>query len=146
MFVNASALHVLAKSRVGAGLGLWEAAGASVWLTGFLYEVIGDAQLQQHRDDPSTAGTLMTSGLWRHTRHPNYFGEALSWWGIYLIACGSQGGHRTIYSALFITFLIRFISGVPMLEDKQKMKAEFRLYMMETNVFSPMAYRPVPAE
>ena len=121
-------------------------AGAGIWLVGFLFEVIGDMQLQSHRDDPKKAGTLLCTGLWRYTRHPNYFGEALSWWGIYLIACGQPGGVRTVYAPLFITFLLRFLSGVPMLEKKQKKKAAFRLYMRETNAFFPMPCSPVPAE
>lgn len=88
MVVNASALHITANSKEKSVLGTWEIAGASVWVVGFLYEVISDAQLQSHRDDASKSGTIITSGLWRHTRHPNYFGECLLWWGIYLIACG----------------------------------------------------------
>ena len=88
----------------------------------------------------------MKTGLWRYTRHPNYFGECLLWWGIYLIACGQPGGARTFYSSLFITLLIRFVSGVPMLERKQMKKAAFRLYMLETSCFFPMTYSPVPEE
>lgn len=103
-------------------------------------------QLQSHRDDPKKAGTLMTTGLWRYTRHPNYFGECLLWWGIYLIACGQPGGARTFYSCLFITLLIRFVSGVAMLERKQKKKAAFRLYCLETSNFFPMMCSPVPEE
>ena len=80
----------------------------------------------------------MTSGLWRYTRHPNYFGEALLWWGVWIMSCRHAGGFYTIYSALCITWLIRYISGVEMLEVKQKKKAEFRLYMQETSAFIPM--------
>lgn len=117
-----------------------------MWLAGFAFEVIGDMQLQGHRDDPSKKGQVLASGLWRYTRHPNYFGEALLWWGTYLIACGQPGGIRTFYAPLFISLLLRFVSGVPMLERKQKKKPAFRVYMLETNAFVPMLCSPVPQE
>jgi steroid 5-alpha reductase family enzyme len=95
-------------------------------------EVISDAQLQRFRDDPERdPKAVLDTGLYRISRHPNYFGECLLWWGIYFIACGQTNsqGYWTFYSALFITFLIRFVSGVKMLEVKQKKKAGFRVYM-----------------
>ena len=64
-------------------------------------------------------------GLWRYTRHPNYFGEAVLWWGIYLIACSIPYGYYTVFSPLFITLLIRYVSGVPFLERKYKSNPEF---------------------
>lgn len=145
MVVNASALHVMMNSAPGQKIGTWEIAGAIVWAIGFLWEVIGDAQLQAHKDDPAQKGQLMKSGLWKYSRHPNYFGESLLWWGVYLIACGQKDGYWTFYSALFITLLLRYVSGVAMLERKQKKKAEFRVYMMETAAFIPWFQRPVEA-
>lgn len=88
----------------------------------------------------------MKSGLWRYTRHPNYFGEILSWWGIYAFACGVSGGQRTIYSAIFISYLLRYVSGVDMLEQKQRLNPEFKLYMQETSPLLPMPYRVVPED
>jgi len=76
-------------------------------------------------------------GLWRYTRHPNYFGEAVLWWGIWLIACAVEWGWATVYAPLFITLLIRFVSGVPLLENKYKDNPEFQEYCEETNVFVP---------
>ena len=99
--------------------------------------------MQAHRDDPTKKGTIITTGLWRYTRHPNYFGECLLWWGIYVIACGQQDGEYKIFSPIFITLLIRFVSGVAMLERKQKKKAAFRVYMMETSAFFPWWYKTV---
>jgi len=68
---------------------------------------------------------LIKNGLWRYSRHPNYFGEAVLWWGIFLIACSVDYGWATFFSALFITLLIRFVSGVPLLENKYKDRPEF---------------------
>ena len=82
----------------------------------------------------------MTSGLWRYTRHPDIFGEALSWWGIYLISCGTPGGGWTIYSAITITYDLMFISGVAFIERKKKKTPEFRVYMYETSAFIPFFY------
>lgn len=74
-------------------------------------------------------GKLMTSGLWRYSRHPNYFGEAVIWWGIFLIACSIEQGWITFYSALIVTLLLRFVSGVPILEKKYSVREDFKIYM-----------------
>jgi len=85
---NMSAIIIMRTSPKEQQFGTWEIAGATMWVVGMLFEVVGDYQLQKHRDDPSKQGTIITSGLWRYTRHPNYFGEAFLWWGIYVMACG----------------------------------------------------------
>jgi len=86
----------------------------------------------------------MKTGLWRITRHPNYFGDILSWWGFYIIDCTLPGGYWTFYSPLFIFLLIRYVSGVRMLETKKQMKkAEFRVYQMETNALIPWIYKVI---
>merc|ERR1719199_1654485 len=113
-----------------------------------MIEMIADKQLQAHRDDPEMKGVLMKTGLWRYSRHPNYFGECLSWWGIYLIACGGKtgqmGGWQTFYSALFISLLIPFVSGIRILEKyRQTRKAAFRVYMEETSAFIPWFAKPL---
>jgi len=77
-------------------------------------------------------------GLWRYSRHPNFFGEALQWWGIYILACQTPGGWKTIYSALTMTILVRFITGVPSVELMEKNNPEYQRYRKETNVFVPM--------
>jgi steroid 5-alpha reductase family enzyme len=146
MINNASIMYVLRYSPIGAKLGKFEAIGLMIWLLGQSIEIIGDKQLQAHRDDPATSGTLMKSGLWRYTRHPNYFGEILGWWGIFAFACSIKAGAKTIYSALFITYLLRYISGVDMLEQKQRLKPEFRIYMEETSALLPMPYKAVDAK
>ena len=145
MVNNASAIYVMRNSQGGNTLSYVELAGMSVWLVGFAMEVIADAELQAHRNDPAKQGTIITTGTWRYSRHPNYFGEAFLWWGIYLVSIGC-GGLYTFYSALFITLLIRYVSGVAMLERKQKKKPAFRVYMQETNAFIPWFSKPFDDE
>ena len=112
--------------------------GIAVWLFGFLFEWIGDEQLKRHLADKSPdKPKFIKWGLWRYTRHPNYFGECVLWWGIYFLACSVKFGFATIYAPVFINLLIRFLSGVPMLEEKYLNNPEFKQYMRETNVFFP---------
>jgi steroid 5-alpha reductase family enzyme len=120
-----------------------DVVGAAVWAFGFIFELVSDYQLQAFRDDPANRGKLIKSGLWRYSRHPNYFGEALLWWGIYIIACSVAFGWITVFAPAFITILVRFISGVPLLENKYKDRPEFQEYMKETNVFAPWFVRKV---
>ena len=113
-------------------------AGTLVWLFGFLFEWIGDEQLKNHLADTRPDKTkFIKTGLWRYTRHPNYFGEALLWWGVWLIACNLEQGWVTVYAPLIITLLVRFVSGVPLLEAKYAENPEFKEYCKETNVFFP---------
>lgn len=112
-------------------------AGAMVWLTGFLIETAGDAQLYMFKQDPANKGKIMTTGLWRYTRHPNYFGEVVIWWGIFLIAWSSPYGLTAIISPLVMTFLLLKVSGVPMLEKKYKDNQEFMEYARKTSIFIP---------
>ena len=98
-------------NQILVSVGLW------AWVTGQFFEIVGDRQLQAFRDDESNKGQIMKKGLWRYTRHPNYFGEVFSWWGIWLLACSIRG-YYTVYSALFITLLIKYVSGPVFLEEK----------------------------
>jgi len=111
--------------------------GVLIWIVGFYFEVIGDAQLDKYLAQPQRPAILKT-GLWRYTRHPNYFGEVLMWWGIFLIAFASHPeAWITIISPLMITILILFVSGVPMLERAMKKRPGYKEYMEETSVFLP---------
>ena len=111
--------------------------GIAIFVIGFLFEVVGDAQLGAHiADQDPNKGKFCKRGLWRYTRHPNYFGEALLWWGIYCFSFAVKG-YWTFFSPLVITLLLRFLSGVPMLERKARKHPEWAQYEAETNTFFP---------
>lgn len=112
--------------------------GLIVWLTGFGFEVIGDEQLRRFKLEPKSKGKLMTRGLWAWTRHPNYFGEALTWWGIYIISLtGGLGRAGLFFSPLLITLLLVFVSGVPLLEKKYEGRVDWEQYKRRTGKFFP---------
>jgi len=121
-----------------APFGLMDLLGAAVWLIGFLFEAVGDWQLLQYKKDPLNKGKVITTGLWRYSRHPNYFGEVTLWWGIYLIALAVPGGWMTIIGPITITALILGVSGIPMLEKKYEGNAEFDEYKRRTSAFFPL--------
>ncbi len=108
-----------------------------LWLFGFGFEAIGDWQLLQFKKEPDNKGKIIQHGLWRYTRHPNYFGEAVLWWGVFLIALNVPYGLLAIISPLLIDFLLLKVSGIPMLEAKYENNPEFIAYKARTNAFFP---------
>jgi steroid 5-alpha reductase family enzyme len=110
--------------------------GVLLWIFGVLFESIGDYQLTRFKANPSNKGKLLTTGFWKYTRHPNYFGEAVLWWGFYVIALAS-GSWWTIFSPIIMTFLLMKVSGVAMLERTLKTKSGYEEYMQKTNTFIP---------
>ena len=120
--------------------GLLDGAGIAVALVGFLFEAIGDAQMAAFKGDPANKGQVMDRGLWRYTRHPNYFGETCFWWGIWLIALGAGGAAAiwTVLSPLLMTVLLLKVSGVALLEkDIGERRPAYRDYIARTNAFIP---------
>ena len=105
-------LVAITSQELGIGL---EYLGYFLWVVGFLFETIGDQQLANFKDNPASKGQVLNSGLWRYTRHPNYFGEACLWWGYYCIA-SSVGGWYSLFGPLLMTFLLLKVSGVALLE------------------------------
>ncbi len=120
-----------ATSRLLYGLGL------AVFAGGFAFESVGDAQLKAFLRDPANKGKLMTSGLWRYTRHPNYFGEATLWWGIWLIALSGGAPLWSVVGPVTITCLLLFVSGVPPLEKAMKDRPGYAEYARKTSMFFP---------
>lgn len=117
--------------------GILDFAGIVLWVTGMIFEAVGDYQLSRFRKDPRNRGKVLDTGLWRYTRHPNYFGNATLWWGFYLVAL-SADGWWTIVSPLLMTFLLLKVSGVALLEkDIGGRRPEYRRYMQRTNAFFP---------
>jgi steroid 5-alpha reductase family enzyme len=132
------ALPVVTINRnTGGTFGLFDGIGACVWLFGFLFESVGDAELARFAKDPLNRGKILQSGLWRYTRHPNYFGEVVQWWGIWLMAVAVPGDWFSIVGPLTITFLILKVSGIPMLEKKMAENPDFAEYKSKTSVFLP---------
>jgi len=119
-------------------LGWLEAIGIVLWAIGFSFETIGDWQLARFKADPANRGKVMDRGLWRYTRHPNYFGDTVVWWGFFLIAAGSPWGFLTVLSPIAMTALILKVSGVAMLERTiAERRPEYRAYIERTSAFFP---------
>lgn len=111
--------------------------GLLIFMTGFAFESVGDAQLKAFIRDPANKGKIMTNGLWRYTRHPNYFGEATLWWGIFLIARSGGVSPAAILGPVTITMLLLFVSGVPLLERDMKNREGYPEYAQKTSIFFP---------
>jgi steroid 5-alpha reductase family enzyme len=117
--------------------------GLALWLVGMFFEVVGDWQLARFRRSGREPGAVLDTGLWRYTRHPNYFGEATLWWGIYLLAL-SAGAWWTVFAPVLMTFLLLRVSGVALLEkDIADRRPAYRDYIRRTNAFFPGRPRPL---
>jgi steroid 5-alpha reductase family enzyme len=113
------------------------AFGTLIWIVGFYFEALGDYQLKMFLANPVNKGKLMDQGLWAYTRHPNYFGEATMWWGIFIMAFSVGTTWVTIISPVAITYLLVFVSGVPLLEASMKKRPGFADYAAKTSIFIP---------
>jgi steroid 5-alpha reductase family enzyme len=111
--------------------------GILIWVIGYYYEVKGDLELKQHIKNPKTKGTLLATGLWKQTRHPNYFGEATMWWGLFIYAIINGAPIYLVVSPIVITVVLYFIS-TPLLEEKMKEKPEWEEYAKKTPMFLPI--------
>jgi steroid 5-alpha reductase family enzyme len=112
--------------------------GCAIWLVGFYFEAVGDAQLKRFLANPKNKGKLMTRGLWKYTRHPNYFGEATMWWGMFVIALSTPYGWLGIVTPVVITYLLLFVSGVPMTEKAFEGRPGWDAYKKRTSKFLPL--------
>ncbi len=114
--------------------------GILLWLIGFYFEAVGDQQLKDFKKNPENKGKIMSSGLWKYTRHPNYFGEALMWWSVWIVSMSTLSlvNLYGIVGPLFITYLLLFVSGVPLLEKKYKNNEAFQAYAKKTSIFFPL--------
>ena len=133
-------MPTLAALAGDGAFGALDVAGIAIALAGFLFEAIGDAQMAAFKRDPAHKGQVMDRGLWRYTRHPNYFGETCLWWGIWLVALGAGGAAAiwTVLSPLVMTVLLLKVSGVALLEkDIAERRPAYRDYIARTNAFIP---------
>lgn len=118
-------------------LGWLDVVAVLVWVVGLFFESVGDVQLARFKSRPENEGRVMDRGLWRYTRHPNYFGDFMVWWGHYLVALAG-GAWWTIFSPLLMSVLLLRVSGVAMLERTiSKRRPEYEDYARRTNAFFP---------
>lgn len=111
--------------------------GVALWATGMFFETVGDIQLARFKADPASRGQVMDRGLWRYTRHPNYFGDFCVWWGLYALALAT-GAWWTAIGPAAMSFLLMRVSGVPMLErNMAKRRPGYVEYVARTNAFFP---------
>lgn len=117
-------------------------AGTALWLLGLVMETVADRQLQHFRADPANKGTVLCTGLWRYSRHPNYFGELCVWWGIWLVACEVPFGFLTIIGPLAYSYLIVNVTGQRTLDKKlAREKPGYAEYMAQTSGLIPLPRR-----
>lgn len=138
LWIAAAPLHHAVTVTPPVPLGFVAVAGVALWAIGMYFEAVGDWQLARFKANPDNRGKVLESGLWRYTRHPNYFGEFLIWWGFFLIAAETVTGLWTLVSPLLMSFLLLRVSGVPMLDDlMRRTKPDYRHYIERTNGFFP---------
>ncbi len=138
MFVISLPLQIGQISAQPSEITVLDSIGSILWVTGFLFEAVGDFQLVRFLARPSHEGTVMNRGLWAYSRHPNYFGEACMWWGLFIIALSVPFGMVALVSPLTITFLLLRVSGVTMLEkDLKQANPKYAEYIRTTNAFIP---------
>lgn len=129
---------MFANADASPSIGPLAVIGIMVWLTGFAFESIGDFQLARFKKDPDNAGKVMDRGLWSLTRHPNYFGDALLWWGIGIVAAETGSGVIGFIGPVVMTYFLMRVSGVPMLERSLNKRREgYADYVARTSAFIP---------
>ena len=130
-------LPLIAAVNGQAPPGPFDLIGVALYLVGMFFEVVGDYQLSQFKAQKDSEGKVLDSGLWRYTRHPNYFGEAMIWWGFWFLAVAA-GGWWTMFAPIIMTFLLLKVSGVSLLEpDIAERRPTYRAYVRKTNAFIP---------
>ncbi len=128
----------------GTGIGVLGWLGVAGWAIGFAFETIGDEQLRRFKADQANGGRVLDTGLWRYTRHPNYFGDACVWWGLYLLACSTWPGALTVLSPVAMTFTLARGTGKPMLEKGMaRTRPAYAHYVERTSGFFPLPPKKV---
>jgi steroid 5-alpha reductase family enzyme len=134
-------LPVQAAAPQPDALGVLDWAGVAFWAVGLFFEAVGDRQLSRFRADPANKGKVMDSGLWRYTRHPNYFGDFMVWWGIYLVAASTGGAWWTVIAPIVMSTLLIRVSGKGLLEERMQTRPGYPEYLARTSGFFPLPPR-----
>jgi len=138
MWIVSLPVQVAQLGSAGDHLTRLDAAGALLWALGVTVESAGDLQLARFKADPANRGKVLDAGLWRYTRHPNYFGDACVWWGLYLIALATPHGGWTIIGPVLMTVFLVRVSGVALLERKlTRTRPDYAAYIQRTSAFVP---------
>lgn len=138
MWIIATPFMVI-QSAPAMALGAFDLLGALLWLFGFGFEAVADAQLRSFKRRPENRGKIMTTGLWSRSRHPNYFGETVLWWGYFAFAL-AVGAPWTAISPVLMTFLLLKVSGVALLEKSMRNRPGFEAYARTTPAFFPRLF------
>jgi steroid 5-alpha reductase family enzyme len=141
MLVVAAPVIVINASPVQRELWFLDYAGIAVWFAGFLFEVASDQQLVTFKRDPANTGRVLNSGPWRYSLHPNYFGDALQWWGIWLIVASAPAGIYTIFGPIVMTCVFVFISNGVLERVLTRSKPEYEEHIRKTSHFVPLPPR-----
>lgn len=142
MWVVSAALLASMYNAEPDSIGVTDVIGIAVWCVGIFFEAVGDWQLARFKADPANEGKVMDRGLWRYTRHPNYFGDATLWWGLFIIAAGTTDGWVTVFSPVVMTFMLLRVSGVALLERTiTRRRPEYEEYVRRTSAFVPLPPR-----
>ncbi len=135
LIISSSVIHINLSQDVD--WSVYTTIGALVWLLGFIFESVSDCQLRQFVTNPKNKGLLMNRGLWKYSRHPNYFGELTQWWGIFIICLGVPYGLVGIVGPLLLGYLIIFVSGIPMNEKRFEGRSGWAEYKKRTSMLIP---------
>ena len=138
MFINTLPIIIInSTSEISTAHTYLYPLGALVWFIGFIFEAVGDMQMYLFKTEHHPKGTINNKGLWKFTRHPNYFGEAVMWWGVFIIAIPSGLWYISLAAPVTITFLLLRVSGVTLLEKKYEGNDAYSLYKKNTSSFIP---------
>lgn len=141
MLVVAAPVIVVNLSSQQPPLGWLDLAGAAVWLAGFLFEAVSDQQLVDFKRDADNEGKVLNSGLWRYSLHPNYFGDALQWWGLWIVVASAPGGLFTFIGPLLMTATFIYVSNGVLERAMSKSKPAWQEHARRTSPFLPMPPR-----
>ncbi len=140
-FLVLSSVMVIDYNQNSRGLEWWQVIGVIIWLFGFIYESVSDYQLHNFKKSRKSKEDVFKGGLWKYSRHPNYFGEICQWWGIWIISIGLSYFYIGLLSPILITFLIIKVSGIPLLEKRYHNNSSYQKYAKATPKLLPLKFR-----